>query len=101
MTRQGAIDYFVSRKENGERLLCNKCRDAEDWAIKALESYPEWVSVKNGTPSDHEPVLVYSLATGSTIACYTTSGKWLDETGNYVYEVTHWMPLLNPPEDVT
>ena len=54
MTKQGAIDYFVARKVNGERLLCNKCLDAEDWAIKALESYPEWVSVKDRLPTYKE-----------------------------------------------
>ena len=103
MTRQGAIDYFVSRKENGERLLSNKCHDAEDWAIKALKFYPGWVSVKNRTPSNHDCVLVYSSETGVEIVCYIyygASGKWVGPDG-IVENVTHWMPLPEKPEDET
>ena len=59
----------------------------------------EWVSVKDRTPDDHEPVFVYSLEIGRAIASYTTSGKWLGDNGYYVNDVTRWRPLPELPEE--
>ena len=100
MTKQGAIDYFVFRKENGERILSNQCMNAEDCAIKALKFYQGWVSVKSRTPINHDCVLVYSSETGVEMACYETPGKWVGPDG-WVENVTHWMPLPEKPEDET
>lgn len=77
--------------------------EALNLAIKALhEREPEppvWISVKDNPPDYLEPVFVYSLANGIITAIYPTSGQWVCDDGYYVDDVTHWMPLPQPPSD--
>ena len=106
MTKQGAIDYFVSRKENGERLLSNKCHDAEDWAIKALKVYPEWVSVKDKFPLVSDRYLIcVTINSHNGTSRYVTSALYQETKKKFLlgkcepyWEVTHWMEKPKPPE---
>jgi len=64
----------------------------------------DWISVKDRMPPSDERVLIYAWDWPKTqteqigIAVY-----WQDDeewwAGGYIYDVTHWAPLLDPPED--
>lgn len=58
-----------------------------------------WISVKDRSPGNHEPVFIHSMANGIMTAIYTTSGNWVGDDGYYVDDVTHWMPLPEPPKE--
>lgn len=79
-------------------------------ALKSKSIIPTvggWVSVKDRMPEPNKDVLlaVYCEETDSyyqVIAWQTTSGDWdsNDEVFcQYDDEVTHWMPLPEPPEE--
>ena len=54
----------------------------------------DWVSVKDKLPEQYTDVIVFTK--GSTIAV-----DYVDENGDFYYygqNVTHWMPLPEPPE---
>ncbi len=61
----------------------------------------KWISVKDELPSTDEEFLVYVFREGwgtyQTISDYDVrSGTWA--IGSFEFEVTHWMPLPEPPE---
>ena len=98
MTKQQAIVWLQKAIER-DYCLIELPYNLVAGVIELLAKVPEWVSVKDMPPKGHNPVLVYSMEAGITIACYTTSGKWLGNDGYYVNEVTYWEPLPNQPED--
>jgi len=62
---------------------------------------PQWISVKDGLPAPMKNVLVSCGEAGMAVAYlgYKT-GQWLETiTEQYIpFEVTHWMPLPDPPK---
>jgi hypothetical protein len=62
-----------------------------------------WISVKDKLPESGQTVLV---APGRGIAYHLEIagvGKWISQTGSASgreihWEVTHWMPMIDPPE---
>lgn len=58
----------------------------------------EWISVKKRLPEEWEPVLG-AIGTIVEVVIYIGNGKWR-VTWNHdaIDEITHWMPLPDPPE---
>lgn len=57
---------------------------------------PKWIPVTDRLPEKHERVLVYSKATrmGRSIDFINSDGNWYTTS-----QVTHWMPLPEPPKE--
>lgn len=78
----------------------------KDWVQSAIATaptvpaYEQWISVEDKWPQNGEWILVY-LSDGNMIC-----GSYYDAMGfalDYYYEdmgqITHWMPLPEPPEE--
>ena len=70
-----------------------------------LDSQPKWISVKDCLPNVEEDVIVAVLTSirGKRIRTVTTdyintAGKWDAASCDWRHEVTHWMPLPEPPD---
>ena len=60
----------------------------------------KWISVKDRQPKHHTPVLAF-CDNGDTIFGFMDFYKHWAEVGSEIpYEVTHWMPLPEPPKEV-
>lgn len=60
----------------------------------------KWISVKDRQPKHHIPVLAF-CDNGDTIFGFMDFYKHWAEVGSEIpYEVTHWMPLPEPPKEV-
>ncbi len=59
---------------------------------------PQWISVKDRLPEKNGNYLVCTKA----MSVFTTH-YWTDETrwSHYTNHITHWMPLPDPPKEVT
>ena len=75
-----------------------------EYAIEIVEKMPtltppnEWVSVEERLPAPTEnPVLVYDC-TGVNMAWYSYAMGWTYRTRLPGVEITHWMPLPEPPD---
>lgn len=77
------------------------------YAAATLATEPKWISVKDRLPpwqgkkvlvvNGHGDVRIYALWKRE----YGNKWTWLDERGkfNHVNDITHWMPLPEPPKE--
>ena len=56
----------------------------------------EWISVKERLPEEKQRVLVRCKTVGTTVG-WRLWGEWMTDLGDGGSEVTHWMPLPEPP----
>ena len=107
MTREEAIKVLrtESVEIGGNAVSVTRWMTALDMAVKALEDVTDkdvwkWISVKDRMPNVHQRVLVYCQS--KTIEMHVTACMYM---GGYfsrkVHNVTHWMPLPEPPEEGT
>lgn len=90
---------------------CADCPDKQEdrcaacqWddAIMSIETAPTvggWISVKDRLPETGRLALVYGSAGAMTIARHIANNEWL--VPGIFSTVTHWMPLPEPPKEVS
>lgn len=68
---------------------------------KEVERLPScWISVKDRMPRESDPVLVWGNGFIEVGWYGETLGRWMSENFDYDEgEVTHWMPLPEPPKE--
>lgn len=67
----------------------------------------EWISVKDKLPKRYMTVLTWEKALRPELgfepqyqlAARFSSGEWCQRSGQKYYEITHWMPLPEPPKE--
>lgn len=74
--------------------------------IKELEAkVPRWIPCSERMPSDHVGVLLWDSIDNTTFTGhYSEFGRWdIDgfNDGTFDFEITHWMPLPEGPEEET
>lgn len=118
MTREEAIKWLEYSKDHYEGMDYGAPRIAVDTAQAALREQPRWISVEERLPEDKCECLVY-VKTHNKFSGYMTiswfypryDGSAPDLKGRKVWtgydsewgvfelrNVTHWMPLPEPPE---
>jgi len=58
----------------------------------------EWISIKDKLPEINEEVLVMDRDF-MDFAYYNSEGQWIDREFIDLDDVTHWMPLPEPPKE--
>ena len=88
-------------KENSES---GKAKTVADWIVKSIEISedkfkPKWISVKDALPENRlQTVLVYGRKENQVWCIQTSSAMG---NGKFeIKEVSHWMPLPDPPKDI-
>jgi len=94
-------------EEYKEPYMTIECQTEEDYLQleKILEYWknrPQWHNAYTDPPKEAgEYIVVIKGAASSTTLLYE-NGQWFEQSDDgdpyYYYEVTHWMPLPNPPE---
>lgn len=109
MTREEAIKWLEEavNDTNNDFDLCSEAlkkelllqKDVFEMAISALtHPHGEWISVKDRLPEKKQRVIVRCRTVGTTVG-WILWREWLTDLGKGCSEVTHWMPLPEPPED--
>lgn len=91
------LEYYAGF--GGEEAELRIIRDACRLAVKALRETGAWVSVEQQMPEEGRPVLVWCRSRMSTRHATVSTfydGKW----SRRVRDVTHWMPLPEPPTEL-
>ena len=103
------MDEYMSKEDYCE-INCGKenregyktCKNCGMLNVPAADVQPvKWISCKERMPEDNDRVLILAKNESVYIAKHRVFGHfvvsfeyWLDDT-----EVTHWMPLPEPPKD--
>ena len=70
-----------------------------DFPAADVQPAPKWISVKEKLPPEDESVLIYTIM-GMCVAARWDDRFFVSKTASFVkYDVTHWMPLPEPPKD--
>lgn len=75
---------------------------AVEFAKRVIQDAPTiggWISVKNRLPKTGTLALVFGSAGAMTVGRYIAANEWL--VPGIFSAITHWMPLPEPPEEVT
>ena len=89
-------------RPNDSEYLCGigTCLDSIDAnSFEVLDTYPAWISVKDELPAIGEPVLVFDDASDMMFGFMSSDGYWLETGSELPCNVTHWMPLPEPPKE--
>ena len=80
---------------------CEDCRqncDIPCWKVDhgLLVEPPRWINVDDRLPDDDDSCLVW-YGNHIFVAIYWGDGEWMFDS--HACEITHWMPLPEPPKD--
>jgi len=91
--------------ERGCRHLETKCADCGRLVIDRVLPSHEWVSVKERMPEYNVNVL-YTNGFDILLGWFEkpsylihSEGYWMTEDNGQYEDITHWMPLPEPPKD--
>ena len=92
MQRSGT-GYFGNAIEN---------KKIADYLIRNGVTGQEWVSVEDGLPENGKESVLIALRWGEVDIGWCEDGRWSSEFINEYEEgeVTHWMPIPQPPKGV-
>lgn len=65
--------------------------------VPTLTQPNEWVRVEERLPEEKQRVIVRCERVGTSVG-WILWGRWMTDIGPYAGDVTHWMPLPEPPE---
>lgn len=105
-TSVGIVTFYGMYKVSNDFSSCScDTLDVTHWM--PLPESPRldyrWVDVDDGFPEIGEPLLAYYR--GDVYHCWwddsaSMMGDWFDRKNGFIIEnVTHWMPLPEPPKD--
>ena len=119
------MDEYISREAAIDKMrsLKSSFRAKNDWdsgydtaiaeAFEHIKRVPvadvqpvnQWISVKDRLPEKEQKVLVFykAIEEKNRIHNDVIATNWRKSNGDFIpfggYEITHWMPLPNPPRD--
>ena len=100
-------EKLIELLEEAEGLVNNDVPSLEqkaDHLIASSVTIQKWIPVTERLPKEGESVLVFGYwhEKFQPLMCYLSphrKGEWFTTVaGQQVYDVTHWMPLPEPPK---
>lgn len=62
------------------------------------DAHPRWIAVEDKLPKDGQCVATINTVEVQDVRHYS-HGKWYSNFGNEYDDITHWMPLPQPPKE--
>ena len=93
-------EKLVELIESARYWGSNTSEEIADNLLDSGVTVQEWISVKDGLPESGKEGVLIALRWGEVDIGWCEDGRWCSEFVNEYEdgEVTHWMPLPNPPK---
>ena len=98
------IENFIIANEGIGSVSLKMLWDRLSDAITNLDQQSKWISVDERLPEVHGSVLIFKPSDFPDkvyVGWLSEGNRWFEEDGpdgvSFVDEVTHWMPLPDPP----
>ena len=90
----------ILRKPIFPHELVDPTEAVADYLLDSGVTVQEWISVKDGLPENGKESVLIALRWGEVDIGWCEDDRWRSEFVNEYEdgEVTHWMPLPNPPK---
>ena len=62
------------------------------FALRWCDEHPQWISVEDELPKERDWYLIYDASMSHDVC------MWYGDCWGNCYNVTHWMPLPQPPK---
>lgn len=95
----------MTRQEKKEELIGLFCTgaiyigDLIDECFEFVQQHPHWISVEDELPNDGAYVVTINKV-GLKEVRHFYHDKWFSSFGNEYGDVTHWMPIPQPPKEI-
>ena len=100
--REKLVDLLDDMQRSGTGYFGNAIENKKiaDYLIRNGVTVQEWVSVEDGLPENGKESVLIALRWGEVDIGWCEDGRWDSEFVNEYEdgEVTHWMPLPQPPK---
>lgn len=96
----GVIDNCNDCPHHSLEKPCDEFGATVDMLVANGVTVQEWISIKDGLPKNGKEGVLIALLWGGVDIGWCEDGRWRSEFVNEYEdgEVTHWMPLPNPPK---
>ena len=96
--REKLVEFL--RKPIFPHELVDPIEAVADYLLDSGVTVQEWISVKDRLPESGKDVVLIALRWGEVDIGWCENGRWGSEFVNEYDdgEVTHWMPLPQPPK---
>lgn len=102
ISRQAAIDRFMPYVHVDEKIPAETVIEELHMfpAVDMQESKQRWIPCSERLPKEKQRVIVRCATVGTTVG-WILWGEWMTDLGRGCADVTHWMPLPQPPKEVS
>ena len=102
INRQAAIDRFMPYVHVDEKIPAETVIEELHMfpAVDMQEAQWRWIPCSERSPKEKQRVIVRCSTVGTTVG-WILWGEWMTDLGRGCADVTHWMPLPQPPKEVS
>lgn len=99
----GKVKYLIERCDMADKNCSEAVRLGAMWKEAALERMPRWILVVERLPEKRDYYLAFTQANETYVCDFIPSVNqwWIEPCDKRLGNVTHWMPLPEPPKEET
>lgn len=100
ISRQDAIDRFMPYVHMDEKVPAETViEELHMFPAVGMQEEQQWIPCSERLPKEKQRVIVRCATVGTTVG-WILWGEWMTDLGRGCADVTHWMPLPQPPKEV-
>lgn len=101
ISRQDAIDRFMPYVHMDEKVPAETIiEELHMFPAVGMQEDQRWIPCSERLPKEKQRVIVRCATVGTTVG-WILWGEWMTDLGRGCADVTHWMPLPQPPKEVS
>lgn len=92
------VSKYLTEEARDQRLA-DIVEEAMEELATGVSDKEKWIPISERMPDEDEDVHVYRGKGHGIITAYRSEGRWYSHQHDILRDVTHWMPLPEPPKE--